>query len=343
VQLTLDPILDRLLPGRRKHLQPPTNPPEPTPPPKPVYTLPKAPPEPIRVIQAKDQPKGAVADATKVVTNVTRNKYVARVIAVIDIAGNAGVGLFAAALAYGAMFALIPMVILMAGVLGWLVDDPVQRQELLTKLIGYFPPLADFFQSSLNGAVAAKGALSIIGIVGLIWGASSFYASLDEVMRRIFAGGGIRGPVDRRIRGIITIVGLILLVIGTVVLSTIWARINEFVRDVALWGYLVPIVVLGVFVLATLAIYKLVPTAPASVRASLPAAIVAGVGIGLLTNLFGVLAPWLVGGLTGLGVIATAFAVLIWLNFSFQILLYGAAWARLRRDLEAEKRSVVEI
>ena len=44
--------------------------------------------------------------------------------------------------------------------------------------------------------------------------------------------------------------------------------------------------------------------------------------------------------ITGLGVIATAFAVLIWLNFSYQMLLYGAAWARVRRDLERERKSV---
>ena len=47
------------------------------------------------------------------------------------------------------------------------------------------------------------------------------------------------------------------------------------------------------------------------------------------------------GGLSGFGVIATVFGALIWLNFSYQILLYGAAWARLRRDHEAEKASIV--
>lgn len=300
-------------------------------------------PEPIKVVAPKDAPKGPIADATKVATAVTRNTIVARILAVVDIAGNAGAGLFAAALAYGAMFALIPLVLLLAGVLGWVVDDPVQRQELLAKLIGYFPPLADFFQASLNGVVAARGALSIVGVVGLIWGASSFYASLDEVMRRIFVGGGIRGQFDRRARGIITIVGLIALVVATVLLSTIWATINDLVAGLAIYRYVVPVVLLAAFVLAVLGIFKLVPTAPPSVRAALLPAVATGIGIGLLTNLFGVLAPLLVGGLSGFGVVATAFAVLIWLNFSFQILLYGAAWARLRRDLESDKRSVVQL
>ena len=261
----------------------------------------------------------------------------------MDIAGRAGVGLFAAALAYSTMFAIIPLVFLLAGVLGWLVEDPAQQQELLAKLIGLFPPLEDFFSSSINGLVSARGALSIIGIVGLLWGASGFYAGLDEVMRRIFVGGGIRGQFDRRARGIITIIVLILLLIGTVLVSSVWALINVYVSDFAIWGYLVPIIALAVFVVVVLTVYLLVPTAPPSFRAALLPALVAGLGIGLLTNLFGILAPWLIGGLSAFGVIATAFGVLIWLNLSYQMLLYGAAWARLRRDIEREEASVVAI
>ena len=213
-------------------------------------------------------------------------------------------------------------------------------QELLARLIGYFPPLADFFSASLDGVVSARGALSIIGLVGLLWGASNFYAGLDEVMRRIFPGGMVRGPVDRRVRGLITVVGLLLLLVGTVLLSSVWALVNQLVGQFAVWSYVVPIISLAVFVAVVLIIYLLVPTAPPSFRAALPAALVAGVGIGLLTNLFGVLAPWLIGGLSAFGVIATAFGVLISLNFSYQSLLYGAAWARLRRDREKHAVSV---
>jgi membrane protein len=342
VRLTLDPILDRLNPNRRPTARTASQP-EPTRRPERHYHLPARPPEPIRLKDPSKEPKGPVADATKVVNEVTSKKPVSLVLQVLDIAGKAGAGLFAAALAYGAMFALIPMMLLVAGVLGWVIDDPAQRQQILEQLVSYFPPLADFFSTSLNGMVNARGALSIIGLVGLLWAASAFYTSLDEVMRRIFVGGGVRGEIDRRARGILTIVGLILLAVGTVLLSGVWAFLGSFVGDLAILGYLVPILTILVFIGVVLAVYLLVPTLPPSFRAALPPAILAGVGIGLLTNLFGVLAPWLVGGLKGLGVVATAFAVLIWLNFSFQILLYGAAWARLRRDREREKASIVEL
>lgn len=334
-------ILDRVLPSRlRRKRQAQAEPArEPTPPASRGYALPKAPPEPIHVREGP-APTGTVADATKVVTEVTRQKYIARILRVVDIAGAAGVGLFAAALAYSTMFALIPLVLLMAGVLGWLIDDPTQRQELLAQLIGYFPPLEQFFSAALNGVVAARGVLSVIGLIGLLWGSSNFYAGLDEVMRRIFPGGMVRGPIDRRLRGIITVAGLMGLLVVTVLLSSVWAIVNQLVGDLVVWSYIVPLIGLAIFIVVVLIIYLLVPTAPPSFRAALPPALVAGAGIGLLTNLFGVLAPFLIGSLAAFGVIATAFGVLIWLNFSYQMLLYGAAWARLRRDLERDRQSV---
>jgi uncharacterized BrkB/YihY/UPF0761 family membrane protein len=94
------------------------------------------------------------------------------------------------------------------------------------------------------------------------------------------------------------------------------------------------VLTIGVMIAAALLVYMVVPTAPPSLRAALPPAILAGIGIGLLTNLFSLLAPLLIGGLAGFGVIATVFGALVWLNFSYQILLYGAAWARVRRDHE---------
>ena len=72
-----------------------------------------------------------------------------------------------------------------------------------------------------------------------------------------------------------------------------------------------------------------------SLRAALPAAIAAGVSIGLLTDLFSLIAPLLIGGMSGFGFVATVFGALVWLNLSYQILLFGAAWARVRRDREA--------
>lgn len=263
---------------------------------------------------------------------VTGNVLVQRVMAVIAAANYAGATLFAAALAFSTMFAFVPLLLLLSGVLGWLVNDPAERGALLAQLVGYFPPLASLFEESLETAVRERGALSIIGVVGLLWGASNFYGSLDEVMRRLFPGGGIRGTLSRRVRGVITVLILVGLIVATISLSGVWALLDQLVGGLAVWRLAAPAIAMAVMVAVALAVYRLVPTRPPGWRAALPPAIVAGIAIGLLTNLFTLIAPLLLGGLSSFGVVATVFGALVWLNFSYQILLYGAAWARIRRD-----------
>ena len=268
------------------------------------------------------------------VGRVAGNRRVRPVLAVISVANDTGATLFAAALAFGTMFAFIPLVLLVSGVIGWLIDDPARRASLLNQLVGYVPPLADFFRSSLEGVVAGRGALSIIGVIGLLWGSSAFYGVLDEVMRRIFSGGGPRSELSRRLRGFATIVILLLVIVGTVSLGGLWAVLDQLVGDLFIWRYAGPLISLGVMILVALVVYLVVPTAPPSLRAAFWPSVVTGIGIGLLTNLFSLLAPLLIGGIAGFGVIATIFGALVWLNLSYQILLWGAAWARVRRDRE---------
>jgi len=314
--------------------QPPAQAPTPAARTPPEAPAPRAESEASRSPSTLDRLKARVNSVSQ---RVTGNRYVKRVLDVIGVANETGATLFAAALAFGTLFAFIPLVLLVSGVIGWLVEDPAQRTALLNQLVSYVPPLADFFRASLEDVVAGRGALSIVGVVGLLWGASAFYGVLDEVMRRIFTGGGVRNEISRRLRGFATIVILLLLIVGTISLGGVWSLLDQLVGELLIWRYLAPLLTIAVMVAVALLVYKVVPTAPPSLLAALPAAIAAGLGIGLLTNLFSLLAPLLIGGLSGFGVIATVFGALVWLKISYQILLYGAAWARVRRDREEHR------
>ena len=277
----------------------------------------------------------------RILGRVTANPIVSQGIAVMDAANEAAAPLFAMALAFATLFAVIPLILLVAGVIGWLVQDAAQREALLEQLVNLIPPLADLFDQTLDNLAQASGTLSVIGLIGLLWGSSSFYGALDEVMRRIFPGGGIRDVVVRRIRGLLAILILVALVVGSIVVGAIWQLLDTRVQEFGLWRFLAPVAGLTAAVLVVWACYLVVPTKPPSWRAALPPAIVAGIGIGLLTALFGLLTPLLIGALAGLGVLATVFGALIWLNFSYQILFYGAAWARVRRDREEAASMIV--
>jgi membrane protein len=272
-----------------------------------------------------------------VIQRVTGNLVVHTLLRVMETANEAGAPLFAAALAFTTLFAVVPLFLLLAGVLGWLIQDAVQRSDLLNQLVSYFPPLRDAMSTSLENVVEQRGTLSFLGLIGLLWGASAYYGALDEVMRRIFSAEHARDFIEQRLRGLITVVVLLVLMLGTVGLSSLFAILWAQLGVGLLVPILIPVVALMVIVAVVFAAYVFVPASPPSWRAALPPAVVAGVGIGILTNAFSLLTPWLIGGLLAFGVIATVFGALIWLSLSYQILLYGAAWARIRRDAEARR------
>lgn len=260
------------------------------------------------------------------------NSVVREVLAVMDAANSVGAPLFAAALAFSTMFTIVPLLLLFSGVLGWLIDNVQARASLLERLVSFVPPLADAIAESLEGIVNQRGALSLIGLALLVWAASNFYGSLDEVMRRLFPGGRVRGFVERRVRGVVAIVALVLLLIGSISLASLWQLIDPAIDDRIGPRVVGPFLSLVVMIVASLIVYRFVPTDPPGWRAALLPALAAGLGIGLLTLFFATLAPVLIGGLSGLGVVAAVFAAFVWLNYCYQMLLYGAAWARIRRD-----------
>jgi membrane protein len=253
---------------------------------------------------------------------------------------TAGGDLLAAGLAFRALFAILPGLLLAVGVAGWLVDDPVRRAELARILLLAFPPLAGAVGDALDHLIENRGALSLIGLAALAWGASSLYGALDEAVGRIIPGQRVRNLFERRLRGLLAVVVLLAAATSAILTGALFALFEDALLPMASatgpGGAIAGFVASGaIIVLALLAIYRTVPTAPPSLRAASLPALVAGVGIALLTDLYALLAPMLVGALEAFGVLAALFGALIWLGYVSQLLLLGASWARIRRDAQA--------
>jgi uncharacterized BrkB/YihY/UPF0761 family membrane protein len=115
------------------------------------------------------------------------------------------------------------------------------------------------------------------------------------------------------------------------------------ITGVDVFRLVAPLLALVVAIVVCFVVYVVVPVNGPSPRAARKPALVAGAGIGLLTVAFGLVAPLLVQGFAALGVIASVFAALVWLNLVFQVLLYGAAWSCIRRDRERAKSAIPRI
>jgi membrane protein len=271
---------------------------------------------------------------------VMRDRRVRFALEVLQGYGSAGGGLLAAGLAFYALFAIIPGILTLVALVGIVISDPASRESAVQWLVEQVPPLEPVARTILSTLADGSRVGSILGIVGVVWGASGFYGALDGALSLILPGAGSRGVIEQRLRGIVGVLLIVGLGLGAVIISSVAGIVVSLVDvpGIDLLRLLSLAITCGLAILVCEAVYVVVPRNGPSWRAAAVPALVAGIGIGLLTSLFGMLTPILIHGFAALGVIASVFAALVWFNLLFQILLYGAAWARIRRDRDVLRR-----
>ena len=255
----------------------------------------------------------------------------------VDADAEAGGSLLSAALAYRALFGLLSGLILVAGLIGWVFEDPAARASAVDAVAGIVPGLEPIVSAGLESLVAERGTLSLLGLIGAAFGASIFYDALDESMNRVLPGGGQRNPILRRALGsggviFLALTGVAALGIG-IALEPTSATLSP-AGQVAI-ALLRPFVIIALLSLALGAIYRWVPIQrPTWVDIRLPAVVIAA-AIWLASEIFGIIAPLIVRQLAVFGVFVSLLALLIWLSWVTQLLVIGGSWSRVRRDMRA--------
>ncbi len=255
---------------------------------------------------------------------------------VMDRYGAAGGGLIAGGLTYSALFALLPALLLLTGILGVLVDDVDRRRAIVESIGESLPPLRGFLSASLEQITEGAAGAGTVGLVGLAWGASRFYGSLDDAFARVFDGARRRGFVAQTVRGLASVLLLISVFLVALILTGIASFLAEqtasrFASDTrTFWGVLTPILTLVVFVAGMAVIYRVVPARHIPWRSIVLPAVLVGAALTALTQLFSYIAPRLIGAAAVFGAFVAIFAAMIWLSFGFQLMLLGAAWLRER-------------
>jgi membrane protein len=250
--------------------------------------------------------------------------------------GDAGGGLLAGGLAYSALFALLPCLLLLSGVVGLIVADPERRLAIVAGIGAALPPLRGLVEASVESMANGQVAFGAIGLIGLAWGASRFYGSLDDAMARIFTDAPKRGLVTRTIRGIVSVgllvsvfvIGLALTGVGSYLADETASRFGTNSR--LIWGIVTPLLTIAIFIAAIGATYRLVPARHVGWRTLLLPAVVVGVAMAAVTELFSYIAPRLIGTAAVYGTFVAIFAAMVWLSTGFQVVLLGAAWVRER-------------
>ncbi len=243
-------------------------------------------------------------------------------------------------LAFVALFALVPGLLVVLSVAGFFVSDPAVRDKIVAIVAQQIPPLGPVIGEALNGFSDLAATSGVVSVLLLVWSASSLVRALDGSFRMVFEDSGegrtpVRDVVAVASVAIGTFAAAVILVLVTLPgpLADIVGAPSPQARSATSF-----LVVTGLVALA----YRFVPRPRPALRMLWLPALAAGVAIFLLTSLFALIGPLLFGSAQLYGAFGTLFLGLVWLGNVTQVLLLGAAWVA-ERDERARARSAAEL
>jgi YihY family inner membrane protein len=114
--------------------------------------------------------------------------------AVMQKFGNDQAGGKAALIAYYGLFALFPLLLLLATVLGFVLSgNPALRNELINSALGNFPVVGDQLRSEIHPLEGNTTAL-IIGIIGTLYGSLGVGFAMQNAMNTVWNIPFVRWP-----------------------------------------------------------------------------------------------------------------------------------------------------
>ena len=250
----------------------------------------------------------------------------------------AGGSLLAGGLAYSALFAIVPLALVAAGLTGLLVSDPDTRARVVETIAGVLPPLRGLLELVLGEAARSAAAISVFGSAALIWGGSRFILAFETAMSRVAGGPRSRGMVHRNAIGLLTAILLVVTVVLGAFLAGLAAILDEAVagNEILALSFVtrltLAVLPVAIAIAAMVLIYRFVPESRPSWRATWIPAITIALVLTIFVRIFVFIAPRLIGAAATIGTLATAFAALAWLGLTFQAILIGAAWTGQRHE-----------
>lgn len=248
-----------------------------------------------------------------------------------------------AALAFYAVTSLAPILLIVIAVAGAVFGDEAARGAIFDQfrtLLG--PDGADLLERTIMGA-STEGAgivATVIGIAALILTASGVFLELEDALNEIWGvkheGGMLSGLVRARLMSLGLVAGLGFLLLVSLVLDAALSGLRDTVD--ATWPFGASLFVALNFVVTLIlvavlfaAIYKLLPAKPLAWPY-----VFFGAGVTAILFQVGKLLIGLYlgsyGAASSLGAAGALLGLLLWIYYSAQIFLFGAAITKAHYD-----------
>lgn len=243
--------------------------------------------------------------------------------------GEREVPMRAAALTYYAFFTLFPLLLLAATVVGYLVAIDAElaqrlRHAMVLSLQEVMPQAGTTVNQTLNSLAGSATPLGIVGVIGLLWGATGSVNAVGSAINRIFDPTAPMPGWVQRLKA-----GLAIAAIGGLAISINLAGIVLPLIAASI-GIVPPAVILRLslqFVgaaVAFLLMYRLLPTRPPSWGHAVEGGLVGAGLFTVLQVLFSLYLRFVSFDKTFGAALAGVAVLFVWLNWSALVFLAGA-------------------
>jgi membrane protein len=255
--------------------------------------------------------------------------------------GEDRVGRMSAAVAYRAIFALAPLLLVAVSIFGIFISTDTAQAEILDAVSRFAgSEIEDAISQLLNSVEASRSLTGIVGFVLLLWTASSLFNELQNDLNDIFhvpyeATVGVGGFMRKRGIGFLAALGLGFLLIAVWLLNLLWNLLEGLFPDNwsavhTVIGVLTPLVSLIVLPLVIALAFQVLSRVKVRWRAvwwgsffTAVAFLAAAYGTGLYFNYAGTSAAGLAGSLV---------VILLLAYILSAVFLFGAEITKVHND-----------
>ena len=226
------------------------------------------------------------------------------------------------------------MKVFLVSILGFFIEKlgaPVKIAELITQAI---PISSDLVYNNLIQILNARSLGGIIGIIGLMWAASSVFITVSRNINRAWSDASVRNVIQNRLVAFTMIVILLVLTGGWIASTILFGLVPKIVIpyfgeidifQTQTWYYLSNLLPWSLAFLILLGLYFWIPNTQVKWKEAFWGALIASIALNLATRVF----TWLLSsGLAAFdilyGSLGTALALLTWVYISALIVLIGA-------------------
>ena len=240
----------------------------------------------------------------------------------------------AAAMAYYGLFSLFPLLLALIALGSFLIESKQAQQKVLTLALENLPVSQNLIQQNIQQVLQLRGAISVIGMVGLLWAASGVFNTLAYHLNQAWETSQARGIVGRRLVSLAIVGGLATLLILSILTTAIFdvlqnlgiplvaSLAGEALTASRLITGLLPFLFRG---LVFFALYRWVPNTHVNWSEALWGALVAAGGWQLITAAFSwFLSSGFIRYEMVYGSVGTFIALMFWIYLSSLIILFGA-------------------